>query len=140
FITGRNYREPQLGFQDDLYSNALHPDNRIYDDENLVSDNKLTGLFYVNDPSNAYETLFSSLESYLYPSENVHDYDSNNLFDPWLFPQLHDSNNSRHGFNELDLRSKDLCRLSHSCCFTECKNVNTLVNLINFMPFPEHGN
>ncbi len=141
FITGRNYRGTQLGFQDDLYSNALHPDNDIEDEFNSVSDNKLTGLFYVNDPSNAYETLFSSgLESYLYPSENVHDYDSNNLLNPWLFPQLHDSNNSRHGFNELDLRSKDLCRLAHSCCLTECKNINTLVNLINFMPFPEHGN
>ena len=108
FITGRNFRGSNGLWQDDAYSDEDHPDNKINDLQNDLGDDDLTGMFYVNDPSNAYgSSVFSADHVYLLDNENDFYIDSN------PFPQVHNSNESRIGFNELDLRSKDLCRLAH---------------------------
>ena len=94
-------------------------------------------MFYVNDPSNAYgHDLFSF--AHVFTSDNENDFYFEEDHGP--FPQVHNSNDSRIGFNELDLRSKDLCRLAHSCCSQKCNQMFSLIEQLNFIPFPEHGN
>jgi hypothetical protein len=120
FITGRNFRGSNGLWQDDAYSDFNDPDNNIDDEENDLSDNKSTGMFYVNDPSN------NAIGSPIFSYEHVYPQDSDDS--EWQiyhgpFPQVHNSNDSRIGFNELDLRSKDLCRLAYSCCSQKCNQM-----------------
>ena len=137
FITGRNFRGSNGLWQDDAYSNFNHPDNNINDLQNDLGDDDLTGMFYVNDPSN------NAIGSSIFSDDHVYPQDSDDS--EWQiyhgpFPQVHNSNDSRIGFNELDLRSKDLCRLAHSCCSQKCNQMFSLIEQLNFIPFPEHGN
>ena len=141
FLTGRNFRGADGMWQDDAFANLNHPDNQLNSMFPYLHDSKLTGLFYVNDPSNAYDTDYYAdentlLDNYLYPSENINDYDW------WAydgFPQRHNSNASRHGFNALELRKNDLCRLAHSCCSPKCMELLSLFQELKFVPFPEGG-
>jgi hypothetical protein len=69
-------------------------ENRITKGFDEVDDNQMSGLFYVNDPGNVTD-----------PSNQisgVHNYFG--------------KNDTRHGFNELELRKIDLCRLIRIQC------------------------
>jgi len=100
FITGRTYNSfNSLSYQDD------HPS----DDE----DEKLSGLFFVNDPSNVQDQGSTPANS-------------NNFFG---------ANDKRNGFNELERRKADLCRLLNSVC-NSGENID-VIDLISNLKFME---
>jgi hypothetical protein len=92
FITGRRYSSSTLyNWEDDELD--------INKEQYPTLDNSLTGLFYVNDPSNKYQTRLSG--STLPAGQGG------------VFPQYHDA---KHGFNELQKRQIDLCNFVNAGC------------------------
>ena len=127
FLTGRNYRvgtglsgadrwNDDMEDEDDLDETSLHP----------LNDNGITGIFYVNDPSNEGDV---NHDDYYPPNSNSND-------PP--FPQLHDE---KYEYNELENRQMDLCLLTNTPCSSGGSNgeVFTLLSTIGFVPLPEHG-
>jgi len=118
FLTGRNYRGTSVSldrtWDDDLEPTSLHEDeeNPLNFSNELV-DKKINGLFYVNDPSNTYE--------------------SNSAYS---FPQVH---YKKYGYNELEKRRIDLCHLISSPCGAEPHSIISFAGQLNFIPLPPHG-
>lgn len=112
FLTGRNYRAGTDQWEDDRTFSG-NPDNNLsIAATNILGDNKLTGLFYVNDPDNTSE-----------------------IFDPiGSFPQYNDA---RNGFNDLERRKLDLCRLIGSSCTSNTIDIRDVVMGTSFVPIPE---
>lgn len=133
FLTGRNYRGAEGLWQDDNFANDDDLDN-VLNENNELGDNKLTGMFYVNDPSNNYNNfslIANDNNDYVYQDG---DYNS--------FPRLHNSEDGRVGFNDLMRRQKDLCNLAHSCCAEHCRDTDPIMAIIGktfFIPLPENG-
>lgn len=124
FLTGRNYRGVDDDgvpiWQDDFYSDVNDPDNDIgfFGSEDFeFGDNQLTGMFYVNNPSNRSDETGSG-----------------------PFPKHHEK---REGFNDLERRKKDLCRLANACCLSpmDCEQLLTfrIIKESLFAPLPMHG-
>lgn len=126
FLTGRNFRgfnaDGSPNWQDDFYSDVDDRDNQIgifgsVEDQYIVGDNQLTGMFYVNNPANRSGTAAGS----------------------GPFPKAHEH---RIGFNELERRKEDLCLLANSCClgFVACsEDLMQLVQQMDFVPLPKGG-
>lgn len=117
FLTGRNYRGAEGLWQDDFYSDPNNPDNIIGNENNLIGDDDLTGVFYVNDPSNEASNAVDSAY--------------------WPFPKQHDR---RDGFNDLERRKMDLCKLTQACCPAhDCAKepLFSLMERISFIPLPK---
>jgi hypothetical protein len=134
FLTGRRYTSNggfddasktftgNVGWQDDELNDVGKETENVPVNGNLVNikaDDKLTGLFYVNDPSN--QALLSPVG-----------YSS-------AIPQTH---NDKFKYNDLQRRKDDLCKLLQTCC--NCGlSVNTspnvpleLIKALSFTPFP----
>lgn len=127
FLTGRNYRGGN-DWEDDNYTNTITDfDNILYNIDNAISDEKITGLFYVNDPSNESDV---NDEYFEYPVGQPESAGS-------PFPKLHDK---QSGFNDLQRRQMDLYNLANSCCDpTICPELLTLVDKMAFIPLPKHS-
>lgn len=129
FLTGRNYRGPGLGVEetwdDDLEGNVFEENHLI------LGDNKTTGLFYINDPSNEgnLDAENEQGDDYIHPSSN-----NSTTWDP-PFPQLHDK---KIGYNELKNRQMDLCLLTNTSCNAN-SGVFDILGAIEFSPLPLHG-
>lgn len=137
FLTGRNYRGEQGLWQDDEFANDDDDDNLIgpFDDELFeLGDNQLTGMFYVNDPSNDYDgngVVSAEQENYVFLGEEGGS----------IFPRLHNSEEGRVGFNDLLRRQTDLCNLANSCC-DNCPEQEPILHIIResfFIPLPQKG-
>lgn len=127
FLTGRNYRglneDGVPNWQDDFYSDEDAPDNNTdglfgsTEDLYIQGDNQLTGMFYVNNPANRSDETGSG-----------------------PFPKHHEN---REGFNDLERRKKDLCRLANACCVSalDCEKLLTfrIINESLFAPLPMQG-
>tara|TARA_B110000459_G_C16499649_1_gene442777 strand:+ start:326 stop:1033 length:708 start_codon:yes stop_codon:yes gene_type:complete len=119
FLTGRNYRDGDLRnptWEDDEQSPLK--DGAINSQiawEIKMADDKMNGLFWVNDPSN--DTIGHSYPDY--------------------FPYKHDR---RDGFNDLQRRKLDLCILAGPCGAPNDEDIMMKVlQEITFIPLPEHG-
>lgn len=123
FLTGRNFRGLGLGVEtawDDDKETQGEPDDLLGDP---LNDNKITGLFYVNDPTNE-----ASMDHNGYtPASHINDNDT-------PFPQIH---TKRYGFNELENRQLDLCLLTSTSCHSG--GVFDILAGIDFVPLPFHG-
>lgn len=128
FLTGRNYRGIPEGIKawDDDLEDEASPDESSTLFFGELNDNKITGLFYVNDPSN--EGNINAPE-YSPPSENI-----SSIYDT-PFPQYH---NKKYGYNELENRQMDLCLLTNTSCNEE-SGVFDILGTIGFSPLPYHG-
>nr|MBP6314196.1 hypothetical protein [Chitinophagaceae bacterium] len=129
FLTGRKYSN-QVGnsWEDDELNNntpAMFPSgneaplNSIDPTYGKLSDEKLTGLFFVNDPSNQSQKTIG------------------NGLGPGLggpFPQQH---SARNGFNDLERRKIDLCKFINLNC-NGSDVIGLMANII-FTPFPLGG-
>ncbi len=120
FLTGRKYSNyPGL-------ANPWQDDN--LDDGNefatpALEDDQLTGLFYVNDPSNQSSTL---------PMIGLPTLD---LHKGGAFPQMHDK---QFGHNDLEHRKEDLCLFINTNCMAGITLIDLMGNL-SFKPFPLHA-
>jgi hypothetical protein len=100
FITGRRFSSATFGnWEDDELDNLSNLNKEVIPNTTIFTDNTLIGLFYVNDPSNKYQTRSNG--SALLPGQGGN------------FPQIHDSKN---GFNELERRRIDLCKFVNTPC------------------------
>ncbi|MCB9262768.1 MAG: hypothetical protein H6607_10375 [Flavobacteriales bacterium] len=86
FITGRTYNSGS--FQDDL--DKTKNNNNLVSTEDDQLDNTLGGLYKVNDPSNAYQAN--------------------------ILQNLFGFDDRKNGFNELERRKQDMCKLLRSNC------------------------
>lgn len=132
FLTGRRYssRPYPDTWQDDELNNGIPANGGegAIGSNSLVSDEKLTGLYYVNDPSN--EATSIPWNPFIQPP-----------LDPGQggnYPQLH---TQRWGFNDLKRRQTDLCDFIKLPCSGLVGSGNTsttlpMLKLISFIPFP----
>lgn len=124
FITGRRYNsESSSNWQDDELWDAgkespVNASQTNYPMTFWKSDEKLTGFFFVNDPSNKSGTALSNGTG-------------------GDFPQNH---TQRWGFNELEERKQKLCLLVNTQCGFEGsadhKRVLNILTMINHIPKP----
>jgi len=121
FLTGRRYRT----------QNTIHNSNPWDDDEfdhvnvekavgyvgigEELADDKISGLFYVNDPANEAQTIPSGLS----PGKGG------------SFPQKHDK---KWGYNELERRKKFLCNFVNRSCNSDPSAVDIVLSL-KHIPF-----
>ncbi|MCT4664811.1 MAG: hypothetical protein N4A45_06215 [Flavobacteriales bacterium] len=151
FLTGRNYRGSNYPLErryDDDKEFYYQNDKENSEDENgnllpiSIDDKSTNGLFYVNDPSNEYNTEENFHTNYVHYRDNPIWGGS----DQRIFPQYH---YDRPGFNDLDRRMKHLCRLAicTQCSFSTlsasdpCSPISVLqvAEAIKHVPLPQSG-
>jgi hypothetical protein len=128
FITGRRYSSAVVGnWEDDELDNLSIINTEYNSNLNIHTDKLLTGLFFVNDPSNKYQTRsnFATIPA----------------GQGGAFPQIHDRKN---GFNELERRSADLCRFVNGPCSwydntTQQIDLTAAMQSIGTIPLPFKG-
>lgn len=124
FLTGRRYSSATANhWQDDeLHDLAIEAQLNSNLTNSFLADNLLTGLYYVNDPSNESQSIT------IYPQGLGGNY-----------PQLH---YQRWGFNDLDRRQKDLCDLIRLPCGVADGGVVPIFSIMRralFLPLPLKG-
>ena len=127
FLTGRNFRDGDDLSGDDRWNDDFEKQGSDDEVNLLLRDQEITGLFYVNDPSNEADVTDNE---YVAPGAN-----SNNASIP-PFPQHHDK---KFGFNELENRQMDLCRLTSTSCSNADGGVLDILAHLDFVPLPLHG-
>ena len=116
FITGREYNGKINGvdnWQDDNIDTSS-VDNDLFSTNNNLSDNTITGAYFVNDPSNKFD--------YATQSDGP-------------FPGHSDRKN---GFNDLQMRKEKLCQLLNLNC-SESPGLLDIIQNIAHIPFPLGG-
>lgn len=122
FITGRKYSNYN-GLPNPWQDDELNDGGEILNgNKPELSDEKLTGFYIVNDPSNQSTTLpMIGLPTLA-------------LYNGGRYPQKHDQ---RWKFNELELRKQHLCKLLNSSC--TFGTTLDILGVIFFVPFPLHS-
>lgn len=141
FLTGRRYMSNGKfdfnlkvfigapGWQDDLLSDVLIKEN--------APDNIMEGLFYVNDPSNQASGMVDPNDLSNFPMSN-----------PPLESEIQAKENyknqfnTKYGYNDLQRRKDDMCRLLSLCCncglstSTSSSVPFELIKRLDFIPLP----
>jgi hypothetical protein len=141
FLTGRRYMsngnfdiqnkdfDNTPGWQDDLLSDLLIKEN--------APDNSMEGLFYVNDPSNQASGMVDPNDLSNFPMSN-----------PPLESEIQAKENyknqfnTKYGYNDLQRRKDDMCRLLSLCCncglstSTSSSVPFELIKRLDFIPLP----
>jgi hypothetical protein len=127
FLTGNRYSSNGNHWQDDEIDDNTFEGFIGFSN---ISDEKLTGLYYVNDPSNASLTmpLNALIPGLMFGKGGT-------------FPQEH---TKRWGFNDLERRLIDLCSFLKTPCSSTNGGDNptplfSLFKAIGFVPLPSHS-